>query len=201
MLVGNRLHLAFNRKVGQRDAETYANKHNMAFFEVSPLCNFNIHESFCELSRMALQRNGLERLWRSNKGKQIAGCNRVSLNKRFQFQYWACRSCAAGRSWPERRCTVSSSCHCRLSWSGIWSRTRWRHHPHRHYATRTVWRRREEAAVSFRSGARPPRLLPSRTDAAAACPAILARFRDGCALNLNGIGKLSSLFQKFSTWV
>jgi len=67
VLVGNRLHLAFKRKVGQRDAQMYANKHSMAFFEVSPLCNFNIHESFCELSRMALQRNGLERLWRSNK--------------------------------------------------------------------------------------------------------------------------------------
>ncbi|KAJ8942031.1 hypothetical protein NQ318_002785 [Aromia moschata] len=67
VLVGNRLHLAFNRKVGQRDAQVYANKHSMAFFEVSPLCNFNIHESFCELSRMALQRNGMERLWRSNK--------------------------------------------------------------------------------------------------------------------------------------
>ncbi|KAL1498014.1 hypothetical protein ABEB36_008877 [Hypothenemus hampei] len=67
VLVGNRLHLAFKRKVGQRDAQIYANKHSMAFFEVSPLCNFNIHESFCELSRMALQRNGMERLWRSNK--------------------------------------------------------------------------------------------------------------------------------------
>ncbi|XP_056640289.1 ras-related protein Rab-40B isoform X2 [Diorhabda sublineata] len=67
VLVGNRLHLAFNRKVHQRDAQLYANKHSMAFFEVSPLCNFNIHESFCELSRMALHRNGMERLWRSNK--------------------------------------------------------------------------------------------------------------------------------------
>lgn len=68
VLVGNRLHLAFNRKVGERDAQTYAEKHSMAFFEVSPLCNYNIMESFCELSRMALQRNGMERLWRSNKG-------------------------------------------------------------------------------------------------------------------------------------
>ncbi|XP_065169589.1 ras-related protein Rab-40C [Atheta coriaria] len=67
VLVGNRLHLAFNRKVGERDAQTYAEKHSMAFFEVSPLCNYNIMESFCELSRMALQRNGMERLWRSNK--------------------------------------------------------------------------------------------------------------------------------------
>lgn len=41
----------------------------MAFFEVSPLCNFNIRESFRELSRMALTRNGMERLWRSNRGK------------------------------------------------------------------------------------------------------------------------------------
>lgn len=68
VLVGNRLHLAFKRKVGERDAQQYAEKHSMAFFEVSPLCNFNILESFCELSRMALQRNGMERLWRSNKG-------------------------------------------------------------------------------------------------------------------------------------
>ncbi|KAH0811517.1 hypothetical protein GEV33_011275 [Tenebrio molitor] len=67
VLVGNRLHFAFKRKVGERDAQMYANRHSMAFFEVSPLCNFNIHESFCELSRMALQRNGMERLWRSNK--------------------------------------------------------------------------------------------------------------------------------------
>lgn len=68
VLVGNRLHFAFKRKVGERDAQLYADRHSMAFFEVSPLCNFNIHESFCELSRMALQRNGMERLWRSNKG-------------------------------------------------------------------------------------------------------------------------------------
>ncbi|XP_065342327.1 ras-related protein Rab-40B [Cloeon dipterum] len=67
VLVGNRLHLAFKRQVCQREAELYAAKNRMAFFEVSPLCNFNIRESFSELSRMALHRNGLERLWRSNK--------------------------------------------------------------------------------------------------------------------------------------
>uniref|UniRef100_A0A8D8LH38 small monomeric GTPase n=1 Tax=Cacopsylla melanoneura TaxID=428564 RepID=A0A8D8LH38_9HEMI len=67
VLVGNRLHLAFNRTVSTRDAEMYAIKNQMAFFEVSPLCDFNIRESFTELSRRALQRNGMERLWRSNK--------------------------------------------------------------------------------------------------------------------------------------
>ncbi|KYN40685.1 Ras-related protein Rab-40C [Trachymyrmex septentrionalis] len=67
VLVGNRLHLAFKRQVGERDAEAYAAKNRMAFFEVSPLCDFNIRESFSELSRMALHRNGMERLWRSNK--------------------------------------------------------------------------------------------------------------------------------------
>lgn len=40
----------------------------MTCFEISPLCDFNIRESFCELARMALHRNGMERLWRSNKG-------------------------------------------------------------------------------------------------------------------------------------
>lgn len=67
VLVGNRLHLAFKRQVGTRDAEAYASRNGMAFFEVSPLCDFNIRESFSELSRRALQRNGMERLWRSNK--------------------------------------------------------------------------------------------------------------------------------------
>ncbi|XP_033210540.1 ras-related protein Rab-40B isoform X2 [Belonocnema kinseyi] len=67
VLVGNRLHLAFKRQVWERDAEIYAAKNRMAFFEVSPLCDFNIRESFSELSRMALHRNGMERLWRSNK--------------------------------------------------------------------------------------------------------------------------------------
>ncbi|XP_008555016.1 ras-related protein Rab-40B isoform X1 [Microplitis mediator] len=67
VLVGNRLHLAFKRQVAEREAEVYAAKNHMAFFEVSPLCDFNIRESFSELSRMALHRNGMERLWRSNK--------------------------------------------------------------------------------------------------------------------------------------
>jgi len=71
VLVGNRLHLAFKRQVDQAEAETYAEKNAMGFFEVSPLVNFNISETFVELARMALKRNGMERLWRSNKGKFI----------------------------------------------------------------------------------------------------------------------------------
>ena len=84
VLVGNRLHLAFNRQVRklksttttatkyfqveQEDAERYAERHHMGFYEVSPLVNFNITESFQELCRMALRRNGMERLWR---GRQV----------------------------------------------------------------------------------------------------------------------------------
>lgn len=67
VLVGNRLHLAFNRQVEQEDAERYAERHHMGFYEVSPLVNFNITESFQELCRMALRRNGMERLWRSRQ--------------------------------------------------------------------------------------------------------------------------------------
>ncbi|GAB6025836.1 Ras-protein Rab-40C [Chamberlinius hualienensis] len=67
ILVGNRLHLAFKRQVAEAVAELYASKNEMAFFEVSPLCDYNIVESFTELSRMALRRNGMERLWRSSK--------------------------------------------------------------------------------------------------------------------------------------
>ncbi|CAG7834259.1 unnamed protein product [Allacma fusca] len=71
VLIGNRLHLEFKRQVSVIEAEEYAAKHKMGFFEVSHLCNFNIDESFVELSRMALQRNGMERLWRSNKVLQL----------------------------------------------------------------------------------------------------------------------------------
>ncbi|XP_077526993.1 ras-related protein Rab-40B-like [Haemaphysalis longicornis] len=67
VLLGNRLHLAFNREVGRQEAAEYAHKHGMAFFEVSSLCDFNVTESFVELSRMALRRNGMKHLWRSNR--------------------------------------------------------------------------------------------------------------------------------------
>lgn len=67
ILIGNRLHLAYKRQVRECEADFYAQKHKMAFFEVSPLCDYNIRESFAELSRMALHRNGMERLWRSNR--------------------------------------------------------------------------------------------------------------------------------------
>lgn len=67
VLVGNRLHLAFKRQVAAKQAELYAQRNKMSSFEISPLCDFNIRESFCELARMALHRNGMERIWRSNK--------------------------------------------------------------------------------------------------------------------------------------
>lgn len=70
VLVGNRLHLAFKRQVAAKQAENYASRHKMSCFEISPLCDFNIRESFCELARMALHRNGMERIWRTNKGKK-----------------------------------------------------------------------------------------------------------------------------------
>lgn len=66
ILLGNRLHLAFKRQVSEHSAESYAHKHNMSFFEVSPLCNFNVKESFTELARIVLQRHGMESLWRNS---------------------------------------------------------------------------------------------------------------------------------------
>lgn len=46
VLVGNRLHLAFKRQVDPLEAEAYAEKNNMGFYEISPLVNFNVTESF-----------------------------------------------------------------------------------------------------------------------------------------------------------
>ncbi|XP_061625768.1 ras-related protein Rab-40C-like isoform X2 [Phyllopteryx taeniolatus] len=67
ILVGNRLHLAFKRRVPTEQARAYAEKNSMTFFEVSPLCNFNVIESFTELSRIVLMRHGMEKFWRPNR--------------------------------------------------------------------------------------------------------------------------------------
>ncbi|KAH0631839.1 hypothetical protein JD844_019696 [Phrynosoma platyrhinos] len=69
ILVGNRLHLAFKRQVPTEQARSYAEKNCMTFFEVSPLCNFNVIESFTELSRIVLMRHGMEKIWRPNRDK------------------------------------------------------------------------------------------------------------------------------------
>lgn len=71
ILVGNRLHLAFKRQVPTEQARAYAEKNGMTFFEVSPLCNFNVIESFTELSRIVLMRHGMEKFWRPNRGELI----------------------------------------------------------------------------------------------------------------------------------
>lgn len=44
-------------------AEQYSEKYDMAFFEVSPLCDFNVIESFAELCRLAFKRCGMNRCW------------------------------------------------------------------------------------------------------------------------------------------
>ncbi|CAN0193655.1 unnamed protein product [Lampetra fluviatilis] len=66
VLVGNRLHLAFKRQVTAEQAQAYAERNGMAFFEVSPLCNFNVTESLTELSRVVLMRHGMDRLFWPN---------------------------------------------------------------------------------------------------------------------------------------
>lgn len=70
--MGNRLHLAFKRQVPTEQARAYAEKNGMTFFEVSPLCNFNVIESFTELSRIVLMRHGMEKFWRPNRGEPRA---------------------------------------------------------------------------------------------------------------------------------
>lgn len=70
ILVGNRLHLAFKRQVPTEQARAYAERLGVTFFEVSPLCNFNITESFVELARTVLLRHGMDGLWRPSKGRR-----------------------------------------------------------------------------------------------------------------------------------
>lgn len=79
ILIGNRLHLEFNRAVSREEAEAFAAKRHMEYFEVSTLASFNIHESLTELSRLVLTRNGMERLYRSNRGRFI--CAQLILSR------------------------------------------------------------------------------------------------------------------------
>lgn len=65
ILIGNRLHLAFNRQVEKSVAEHYAKKHKMSFFEVSHLCDYSIREALVELCRMVLIRNGIDNIWKN----------------------------------------------------------------------------------------------------------------------------------------
>lgn len=79
--MGNRLHLAYKRQVTTEHAQAFAERLGVTFFEVSPLCNFNITESFTELARIVLMRHGMERLWRPNKG------NKASYKQNRSFVY------------------------------------------------------------------------------------------------------------------
>ncbi|XP_033630171.1 ras-related protein Rab-40C-like isoform X1 [Asterias rubens] len=81
ILIGNRLHLAYKRQVSSEEAQIYAIKNDMEYFEVSSLCDYNVTESLTELSRVVLNRNGMERLWRTNKVLSLQDyCCRVIVN-------------------------------------------------------------------------------------------------------------------------
>lgn len=77
--MGNRLHLAFKRQVPTEQAQAYAERLGVTFFEISPLCNFNITESFTELARTVLLRHGMDRLWRPSKGRLSCPTARAPL--------------------------------------------------------------------------------------------------------------------------
>lgn len=72
--------MAYKRQVSEQMAESYALKNDMAFFEVSPLCDFNVTESFAELSRVALKRNGMRRTWGTDKGLLLFFCHKHELS-------------------------------------------------------------------------------------------------------------------------
>lgn len=117
ILVGNRLHLAFKRQVPTEQARAYAEKNGMTFFEVSPLCNFNVIESFTELSRIVLMRHGMEKFWRPNRGGWMWSWGRQSEER------WVVKLHSAGFSRPPRAREMS----LRSTVEPISRRTSYRH--------------------------------------------------------------------------
>ncbi|KAL0619571.1 LOW QUALITY PROTEIN: Ras-related protein Rab-40C [Plecturocebus cupreus] len=62
-----------SRRVLTEQARAFAEKNCMTFFEVSPLCNFNVIESFTELSRIVLRWHDMEKIWRPNRVFTLQG--------------------------------------------------------------------------------------------------------------------------------
>ncbi|CAK9291021.1 unnamed protein product [Gordionus sp. m RMFG-2023] len=85
ILIGNRLHLEYKREVSQETAELYASKHNMEFFEISPLCNFNVTESIMELMVLALHRIGMDKIWTNKTVKSLQELCFISLMVSVKF--------------------------------------------------------------------------------------------------------------------
>ncbi|VDN20135.1 unnamed protein product [Gongylonema pulchrum] len=78
ILIGNRLHLEFNRAVSRCEAECFAHKRNMQYFEISALAYFNVYESITELARLVISRNGMRRLWRKSQVASLQDlCSRI----------------------------------------------------------------------------------------------------------------------------
>ena len=135
VLVGNRLHLEFKRAVSVAQAEAYAQRHGMAFFEISPLCNYNVAESLAELTRRALRRNGMERLWRTNRGlsffsKQLFLDFANDIKIVLSLQELCCRSIVSQTSvYTIDRLPLPPTLHSQLRSYALSSGCA-RHHPH-----------------------------------------------------------------------
>lgn len=56
ILIGNRLHLAFKRKISENEAKQFAEKRQLIYYEISPLCDYNVLEFLIVLTRMCLKK-------------------------------------------------------------------------------------------------------------------------------------------------
>ncbi|VDN57680.1 unnamed protein product [Dracunculus medinensis] len=85
ILIGNRLHLEFKRAVSRHEAEIFARKRNMQYYEVkfpfiSTLAYFNVQECVTELARLVILRNGIRWLRQPNQVLSLQDlCSRVVI--------------------------------------------------------------------------------------------------------------------------
>ena len=50
------MHLAFKREVSENEAKQFAEKRKLIYYEISPLCDYNVLECLIDLSRMCLKK-------------------------------------------------------------------------------------------------------------------------------------------------
>ena len=71
ILIGNRLHLAFKRQVSENEARQFADKRKLIYYEISPLCDYNVLECLIDLSRMCLKKMRLFEILPTNSSNNL----------------------------------------------------------------------------------------------------------------------------------
>jgi hypothetical protein len=73
------LHLAVNRQISENEAKQFADKRQLIYNEISPLCDYNVIECLIELTRLCLKKTRLFEIRRAYDGTH-KGAYKITKN-------------------------------------------------------------------------------------------------------------------------